>query len=79
MTPGLEAEVVDSAAHSRNMERLAEMGLKLPKISDLAEPQIKLTAKAVEIENADPNEPDPGNLFRIHWHNGKDRKTQQTP
>ncbi len=74
MTPGLESEIIDHDAYKRNQTRLQEAGLRLPLIADLADPPNRLSAKAEEITDADPDGPDPRNLFRIHWHNGPDRK-----
>ncbi len=75
MTPGLESEIVDHDAHRRNVERLHDIGLELPRIADLANPPDRLAAKAKEIADADPDGPDPRNLFRVHWHNGPDRRS----
>lgn len=75
MTPGLETEIVDQQAYDRNVERLHEVGLVLPKISELADPVNSLAEKMAEIAEADPDAPDPRNLFRVHWHNGADRKS----
>ncbi len=73
MTPGLERDIVDQQAYEHNKARLHELGLKLPRIADLADPRKRLAAKAQEIVEVDPDAPDPLNLFRVHWHNGPDR------
>lgn len=75
MQPGLETEIVDQGAYARNTERLQSIGLVLPRISDLADPPAKLAAKMEEIADADPDSPDARNLFRVHWHNGSDRRS----
>ncbi len=75
MTPGLEDTIIDHDAYQRNAERLNEIGLKLPKIADLANPPARLGTKAIDIADADPDLPDQRNLFRVHWHNGSDRRT----
>lgn len=75
MIPGLETDIVDTKAYDRNVERLQSVGLVLPRISDLADPPAKLAAKMAEISDADPDAPDPRNLFRVHWHNGADRQS----
>ena len=80
MTPGLEQEIVDAAAYTRNVERLSEAGVVLPRITDLADPPARLSEKADEIADANPNAPDARNLFRVHWHNGADRQSlTETP
>ncbi len=73
-TPGLERGIVDAGAHARNVEHLRKRGLGLPRIADLADPPARLAAVAAEIADADPDGPDPRNLFRVHWHNGPDRR-----
>ena len=75
MTPGLEREIVDAAAYARNVERLHEAGVVLPKIVELADPEAHLAGKTADILEADPNGPDARNLFRVHWHNGPDRRS----
>ncbi len=75
MTPGLEREIVDHDAYQRNVEKLRQAGVVLPRIAELADPPARLAAKAEEIAAADPNLPDARNLFRVHWHNGADRRT----
>lgn len=75
MTAGLETTVVDQDAYDRNVRSLAGTGVVLPRISDLADPSAKLASKMAEISDADPDAPDPRNLFRVHWHNGADRRS----
>ena len=43
MTPGLEREIIDPDAHARNVGRLREIGLELPRIADLADPPARLS------------------------------------
>ncbi len=75
MVPGLETAIVDQSAYDHNVERLQSVGLVLPRISDLADPPFRLAGKMAEIADADPDTPDPRNLFRVHWHNGTDRRS----
>jgi len=75
MIPGLETDIVDQEAYNRNVERLKTVGLALPLISELADPPAELASKMVDISDVDPDAPDPRNLFRVHWHNGGDRKS----
>ena len=75
MFPGLEQNVVDRAAHDRNVERLQVAGVVLPKIQELADPTVHLASKSAEIADVDPDGPDARNLFRVHWHNGTDRRS----
>ncbi|MXX88217.1 MAG: pyridoxal-phosphate dependent enzyme [Boseongicola sp. SB0677_bin_26] len=75
MFPGLEQNVVDRAAHDRNVERLQNAGVVLPRIQELADPTVHLASKSAEIADVDPDGPDARNLFRVHWHNGTDRRS----
>jgi cysteine synthase len=74
MTPGLERDIIDAEAHGRNVAHLGAAGVRLPRIADLADPPTRLAAMTAEIAEADPDSPDPRNLFRVHWHNGPDRR-----
>ena len=74
-TPGLEDRIVDRASYLRNVAHLRGLGLELPRIADLADPPTHLAARANEIAGVDPDSPDGGNLFRVHWHNGADRRS----
>ncbi len=75
MFPGLERKVVDQAAHDRNVEKLRNAGVVLPRILELANPTVHLASKSAEIADVDPDGPDARNLFRVHWHNGTDRRS----
>ena len=75
MTPGLEDAIIDRDAHLRNLDRLHGLGVVLPKIAELADPPSHLKNRFGDIKSADQDAADPGNLFRVHWHNGPDRKS----
>ncbi len=75
MTPGLEDRIIDRSAYDRNLERLREAGIALPRIKELADPVRHLSSKSHDIADADPDAPDARNLFRVHWHNAADRKS----
>ena len=75
MFPGLEQEVVDRSAYDRNFEKLRSAGIILPRIQELADPGSHLVSKSAEIADADPDGADHRNLFRVHWHNGTDRRS----
>ena len=75
MTPGLEHEVVDRDGYRRNVDHLRGLGVELPRISDLADPPARLAARAEAIAGADPDSADARNLFRVHWHNGAERRS----
>ena len=75
MSIGLENHIVDQGVYDRAVERFRQAGIKLPRISQLADP----TASRAEIEaltgSADPDAPDARNLFRVHWYNDIDRRS----
>ncbi|MBL6958372.1 MAG: pyridoxal-phosphate dependent enzyme [Rhodospirillales bacterium] len=75
MSIGLECEIVNREAYSHSVERLRKAGVKLPKISQLADPVAAREEIEAQVRGADPDAPDARNLFRVHWHNGVDRKT----
>ncbi len=55
--------------------------LRLPTFTELSNPVENIPAHIQEsLENVDPDVPHAHNLFRVHWHNSKDRKgIQDTP
>ncbi|MCF6233271.1 MAG: pyridoxal-phosphate dependent enzyme [Rhodobacteraceae bacterium] len=75
MTPGLENTIVDQTAYAGNVDQLHHAGVVLPRISDLADPPARLADKLAQISDADPDGADARNLFRVHWHNGADRRS----
>jgi cysteine synthase len=66
--------IEDAAVRKRAVTLLKENGVRLPTFAELAAPG---TAPA-NIRNAlagiDPDAAHPHNLYRVHWHNGLDRK-----
>jgi len=74
MSIELENHIVDQGVYDRAVERFRQAGIRLPRISQLADP----TASRAEIEAltgpADPDAPDARNLFRVHWYNDVDRR-----
>ena len=74
MSLGLEQEIVDRKVYDRNLQHLREAGIRLPRISELADPVSGLADRASEIAGIDPDVSDARNLFRVHWHNSGDRR-----
>ena len=75
MSLGLEQEIVNKDVYARNRQRLHDASIVLPRISQLADPIAGLTEIAPGLANVSPDVADPGNLFRVHWHNATDRIT----
>lgn len=69
----LKPEIVDRSRRRAAIERLRQVGGRLPTWSELADPA-KSTPPAV-LTTVDPDAPDAANLWRVHWFNGPDRKT----
>ena len=74
MTIKLETEIIDDGAYDRTVERFHEAGITLPKFSQLADPIAARDEIETHTQSTDPDAPDASNLFRVHWHNGSDRK-----
>ena len=75
MTLGLEEEIIDQGAYKRNVDLLRSREISLPLISEIANPIELLGDRLENISEVDPDKQDSRNLFRVHWHNNKDRKT----
>lgn len=75
MLPGLETEIVDRGAYARTVKRFREAGIRLPTLSELADPRRLGDEVKDALAGVDPDAPDARNLFRVHWHNAADRRT----
>lgn len=67
-------QVVDGDVHARAVKAFARSGIRLPKLSELASPETIDVATLEALPAVDPDSADPLNLFRVHWHNGPDRR-----
>ena len=80
MPIGLERDIVDKASYERTLSRFKDAGIRLPTISQLADPSSLDRSITENLAAIDPDEPDPHNLFRVHWHNSDDRRSiAETP
>jgi cysteine synthase len=71
---GLERALVDRATYDHAVARFRDAAIVMPTFAELADPaRIPAPAKAA-LAGVDPDAPDPRNLFRVHWHNGVDRR-----
>jgi Cysteine synthase len=61
--------IVDQAVRDRNIERLRERGVVLPRFSELANPDSISRALREDLKSVDRDSADPRNLFRVHWFN----------
>jgi cysteine synthase A len=69
--PGLATEVTDQAAYDHALARFRERHIVMPTFAQLADPA---AIPASAVGDAEPDAPDPRNLFRVHWYNAADRR-----
>ena len=74
MPIGLEHDIVDRETYRGTVARFRKSGIRLPRISELADPRTIAESIRHELLHVDPDAPDPRNLFRVHWHNDPDRR-----
>ena len=72
--PGLATELVDRAVYERALARFRENGIVMPTFAQLADPFSVAPETIAGLAEVDPDAPDARNLFRVHWHNGADRR-----
>ena len=73
---GLERDLVDEDVDARTVGRFREAGIALPTFAQLADPDTIPPAIRSRLASIDPDEPHPLNLFRVHWQNGADRRSE---
>ena len=64
---GLATDIADDGVYGRTVERFAERSIALPTFAELADPSTIPAARLAPLAGLDRNEPDPRNLFRVHW------------
>ncbi len=74
MRTGLENGVVDPVVYKKTVELLGRAGVRLPQISELANPSMIDSSITDELGGVDPDKPDPRNLYRLHWQNAENRR-----
>ena len=72
---GLDRVVVDEAVLARTVARFGITEATLPRLSELADPTTIPATVQEWVAEVDPDAADARNLFRVHWHNGADRRT----
>ncbi len=68
-TPGVLPRLFDTAVRDRAVQWLGRAGAKLPTFAQLADPSTIPQTLLRRVNFADPDGPDPVNLFRMHWYN----------
>jgi cysteine synthase A len=71
----MDGDVVDSTVVERTARRLGAAGIVLPTFAELADPSTISSGTGAALASIDPDAAHPANLFRVHWHNGTDRRT----
>ena len=72
----IQPNVVDGTRRRAAVDRLRQVRGTLPTWSELADPGEIEPEKLPDLARVDPDAPDAANLWRVHWFNGADRKTQ---
>ncbi len=70
---GLYDSIEDESALAATVARFSERGILLPTFAQLAEPSTIPPPVIRALARVAPDDPDPLNLWRVHWHNGSDR------
>jgi len=70
---GAITTIVDRDVRDRAARRLGRAGVVLPTFAELTSPSIIPDARSTALRSADPDRPDPVNLFRMHWYNDRSR------
>ena len=70
---GLTREQADPQILERTVEYFRQAHIALPTFGQLAEPTLIPTSVREALDGIGPDDPNPLNLFRVHWHNGANR------
>jgi cysteine synthase A len=70
---GPKQELLDSRALERAVERCRDARVALPTFAQLADPSLVPERVTSGLARVGPDEPNPLNLFRVHWFNDKSR------
>ena len=72
----LFSEVVDEQVLDNAVSRFRECNILVPTFAEMADPTLAPTSVTRALENVGPDDPDPLNLWRVHWYNGADRTSR---
>ncbi len=70
---GLEREVADREVYDRAVRWFRRARVLLPTFAQLADPDTIPAAIRRDLASVHPDDPDPRNLFRVHWYNDPGR------
>jgi cysteine synthase len=71
----LQPEIVDQKCRRAAIACLRRAQVRLPTLSELADPVEIDASRLPPLSRVDPDAPDASNLWRVHWFNGVDRKS----
>jgi cysteine synthase len=72
--------VADKKVRRNAVERLRERGVRLPTFAELADPKLMPAEIVAALASVGADDPDPLNLYRVHWFNDFARRhSQATP
>ena len=72
--PALQTVIVYRAVRARTVALFRERAIVLPTLGELARPDTIPENVNRALQGVDPDVASPLNLFRVHWHNGTDRR-----
>ena len=72
-TISLAPEIADGKIRQRAVERLRELKVALPTLSQLADPDLIPDRQRSALAGVDPDAPLAANLWRVHWFNDRAR------
>jgi cysteine synthase A len=75
---GLERGLVDAGVYERTVGRFRDAGIALPTFAQLTDPDTIPNEVRRALADVGPDDPHPLNLFRVHWNNGADRRSEVT-
>jgi cysteine synthase A len=73
---GLDREVIDGETYRRTVGAFRSAGILLPTFAQLAAPGTLPAGTLAALAGLKADEADPRNLFRVHWHNDRERTGQ---
>jgi cysteine synthase A len=73
---GLDREVVDGETYRRTVGAFRSAGILLPTFAQLAAPGTLPAGTLAALAGLPADEAHPRNLFRVHWHNDRERVSQ---
>ena len=75
--PGLETTVGDESVLERTIKRFRERNIVLPTFEELTDPSKIPSGVQEALRRVAPDDANPLNLFRVHWHNDAARSAMQ--